>query len=431
MKILMSAFACCPGRGSEEGVGWNWAVEAARQGHDVTVLTQVCDREAINAEVERGAVPANLGFEFLMPGWLSVFRKISLKLGLAGLSDHLTHMLWQFAAYAHMRHRATSDEYDLVHHITYGGIRHPTLLGLLPVPLVLGPVGGGDRIPYSLRSGFGWLNWCRELVRDLHTWALRLDPVTRNACANAKVIYTKTDATKSILPRRWRNKAVVRMEVGIPKDRIAHRPRKRPNGRPLRLLYAGRLMDLKGMRLGLLALARAHQAGVDVRLSMAGSGPDAENWKNLAGKLGIDDLVDWRGWVSRTELDRLYQEHDAFLFPSLRDSSGNVVLEALAAGCPVICLSLGGPGHIVNERCGLVVPVEDASELECAERLADAIGKLGTDRELLSEFSSGALDRARDFLWPKVVGEFYADVCRRLGNEPAAKARPVREIMYQ
>ena len=97
MKILMSAFSCCPGHGSEPGIGWNWAMEAAKQGHEVKVLTQICDRAVIEREIRAGNVPAKLSFEFVMPAWLERFRKSGITV-IENLTGPLTHRLWPFVA---------------------------------------------------------------------------------------------------------------------------------------------------------------------------------------------------------------------------------------------------------------------------------------------------------------------------------------------
>jgi glycosyltransferase involved in cell wall biosynthesis len=424
MKILMSAFACSPVRGSEEGVGWNWAVAAAEQGHEVTVLTQTCDQTDIVKALAVGDVPPGLTFDFLMPNWLARFRAATLKIGLRGLSDHLTHLLWQFSAYNYVRKSYSEDEFEVIHHITYGGIRHPTLLGLIGTPLVLGPLGGGDRIPFSLRRRFGRLSWIRELVRDVHTWSLRFDPITLHACSKASVIYVKTAASRQVLPRRFRDKTAVRMEIGTHNVLPAVPGRERKDG-VLRLMYAGRFLDLKGMRIGLKALAVARSRGVNARLALVGpGGPDEANWRQLAKNYGIDDAVEWRGWLSNSELDQSYQDHDALLFPSLRDSSGNVVLESLARGLPVLCLDLGGPAELANDGCGRVVSVDEPTNEICADRLASAIEELAFSASLRRQLSAGALKRARDYLWPDVVAGFYADVQYRLHKQSSKGKAP-------
>ena len=89
--------------------------------------------------------------------------------------------------------------------------------------------------------------------------------------------------------------------------------------------------------------------------TIVGDGPARSGLQRLAAELGVNDAVRWVPWVPHAELHEHYYQHDVLLFPSLRDSGGMVVLEALAHGLPVVCTDLGGPGVIVNERCGRVV----------------------------------------------------------------------------
>jgi hypothetical protein len=155
----------------------------------VIALTQTELRDEIEAELASGRLPPGLRFEFFMPRWLDRFQERGVAAGYAQLTWHLTHLLWQVLAWRHARRHLARWQPDLNHHITFGGIRHPTLMGRLPVPLVLGPLGGGERAPFALRRGFRWRGWLIDLVRDLHTWLIRLDPITRRACADALVVY--------------------------------------------------------------------------------------------------------------------------------------------------------------------------------------------------------------------------------------------------
>ena len=66
----MSAFSCGPGRGSDPGIGWNMALETARLGHQVLVLTQTEFKADINRELTAGTLPENLRFDIFMPVWL-------------------------------------------------------------------------------------------------------------------------------------------------------------------------------------------------------------------------------------------------------------------------------------------------------------------------------------------------------------------------
>jgi len=88
--------------------------------------------------------------------------------------------------------------------------------------------------------------------------------------------------------------------------------------------------------------------------------PRAHSWhdrRSLARHLSIDGRTRWLGWLPHDEVLGHYASADVFVFTSLRDTSGNVVLEALAAGVPIICLDHQGVRDIVAERCGVKVPV--------------------------------------------------------------------------
>jgi glycosyltransferase involved in cell wall biosynthesis len=413
MRILLSAFSCAPNQGSEPGLGWNWAVEIARLGHDVVVLTQTEARGRIEAELASGRLPRGLSFEFFMPGWLERFRLKGLELGQQSLTWHLTHLMWQFAAYRHVRRHLLDRRFDLVHHITFAGIRHPTLLGRLPIPLVLGPLGGGERAPWALRRGLGFKGWLLDAIRDVHTFLIRFDPITRRACDDALVIYVKTEQSRAALPRRHRRRAVVQQEIGTGSQENRPKPPRMP-GAPLQLLFAGRLLYWKGMHLGLKALADLRGRGVDARLTMLGSGPDEENWRRLAAQLGLDHAVRWLPRIEHHRMADMYRSHDAVLFPSLHDSGGTVVLEALVHGLPVVCLDLGGPAVTVTESCGRIVATAGRSEAEVVRGLADALEELARSESLLDDLSRGAQARAQTFHWPVLVRRVYDEIARRL-----------------
>jgi glycosyltransferase involved in cell wall biosynthesis len=175
----------------------------------------------------------------------------------------------------------------------------------------------------------------------------------------------------------------------------------------LRLVYVGRFLYLKGMGLGLRAVARLHAQGVAVSLTMIGQGPENERWHALAHELGIAERVHWIPWMPQQDLLKTYNTFDAMLFPSLRDSGGNVVLEALSGGLPVVCVRLGGPAELVDSSCGRVVDVEGRGEAELVTAMGDALRELASDRMLLSRLRKGASVRASQFQWSKVVARIW------------------------
>lgn len=110
-----------------------------------------------------------------------------------------------------------------------------------------------------------------------------------------------------------------------------------------------------------------------------------------------------------------YAEHDVFLFPSLHDSSGNVVLESFSQGLPLICLDLGGPGVVADESCARVVRTSGLSEQAVIQALADNLHELASNSELLTQLGEGASKRANEYRWTKLISRFYASVDENAG----------------
>jgi glycosyltransferase involved in cell wall biosynthesis len=136
--------------------------------------------------------------------------------------------------------------------------------------------------------------------------------------------------------------------------------------------------------------------------------------QQLAVQLKLGDACTFHGQLPRDALMDLYSEVDAFLFPSLHDSGGTVVLEALSRGLPVICVDLGGPPNFVDESCGYVIPARFSTEDEVVNGLADAIAELHSSRERLKRLANGALARAEAMSWEQQVRFVYEDIAEVL-----------------
>ncbi len=418
MRVLLSAFACAPHSGSEPGVGWHWALEIARLGHEVVVLTRADGRTVIQAELAGGHLPAGLRFEFVMPDWL---RRLADR----GLPLQLVHLAWQLAACRHARRLADSERFDLVHHLTYCVIRQPSFMGRLAVPFVLGPVGGGERAPWALRSGMGARGWWLELVRDGLNLIARVDPITRQALAAARLIYVSSRETARLVPERHRAKVRIGLQVGVtpPASPPAGAGKAVAEG-PIRLLFVGRCLAWKGMHLGLEALAELLARGRWARLTVAGTGPAEARWRGQAQRLGIDDAIDWLAWVEHDRMAEVYRAHDLLLFPSLHDSGAQAVLEALAYGRPVVCLDLGAPGSLVDASCGRVIATGDRRRRRVVRELTDALQELADSPDLRRRLGQGARARAARYGWRSQVATVYAEIERTLGSAGAAGPAP-------
>jgi len=215
----------------------------------------------------------------------------------------------------------------------------------------------------------------------------------------------------------------VRREIGID---ASHRPpvlheKLGRDGRPLQVLYVGRLIYWKGLHLGLEAFAQLLEQGVDAQLSIVGIGKEERWLKQRAHALGLDGRVHWAGKMNHTELLKKYANFDLFLFPSLHDSGGTVVLEAMSAGLPVICLDLGGPPTMVDASCGCVVLARESSQEEVVAGLGSALLRFAKEPVYLAACSEGAKTRARAMTWRATVAETYELISTRVLGRSAGQ----------
>ena len=404
-RVLLSAYACEPDRGSEPAVGWNWATELASIGHQVTVLTRAAHRTNIESACYSGT---NLRFIYYdLPSWVRRWRP---------LARAPYYILWQYFAARHLRRLFPSPPFDVVHHITYVSARYPSFMGSLGVRFWFGPVSGGEVVPAPLRSGFSAGQRCREWIRDLSNRALCFDPLMNQTFDRAERIFLTRD-TLPLVPRRCRTKSVVRLAVGLPDGELATASRQlqsRTHGP--RLLYVGRLLEWKGLDVALLTLQQIRRMFPDADFTIVGDGPARTRLEALSRSLDLQNAVHWTGWQPHHVLSDHYRAADLLLFPSLRDSGGMAVLESLAHGVPVVCTDLGGPGLVVDHTCGRAVPTSGRSQEQLAAGLAEALTELVRVPHLLESLSYGARVRARQFRFQELVRSVYAhlphEVCR-------------------
>jgi glycosyltransferase involved in cell wall biosynthesis len=397
MNILLSAYGCSPILGSEPGVGWHWASELAKR-FTVTLLTHPFFLESIEAELRKNPMPS-LTVVYYEPRWLGVRRKRG------SLNSRFYYMAWQLGAMLKARALCSSNKFILVHHITWGTFRFSSFMGFLGIPFVMGPVGGGEKSPLRLLKTMPLKEQFREIFRNVFIAAVNIDPIVRLCLAKTDIILCKTDESAKALPIGRGPKVMITQEIGAPA--CMRRQKKLGTVGSISLLYAGRLVGLKGVHFAIRAVALANARGVAATLTIIGDGPLEQYLKALTASLGLSEKVFFNGFLPQQELLDCYQESEVFIFPSLHDSSGNVVLEALSRGLPVICLDLGGPKYFVNPACARVIPSADVSVDQLCRLLADRIVEMATDPNLRADMSEAAFAKAKTLGWESQVFRAY------------------------
>ena len=415
LRILISAYACEPHRGSEPGVGWNVAREAARE-NEVWVLTRANNRAAIEAAAEENP---NLRFLYYdLPGWARFWKR-----GQQGIRAY--YYLWQAGIRRVARQWHERVGFDVAHHVTFVNYWMPSFLAGLPVPFLWGPVGGGESLPDGfwpwLSPGARSYEWGRRGLRRRG----EMDPFVRAAARQSAMALATTAETAARLRRLGCRVVRVQSEAGLNEAdmlRLGAMPL-RDRG-ALRLMSLGRLVHWKGFEFGLRAFAEFARSDVGSEYWIVGDGPESERLQRLASELGVGGRVRFFGPQPRNKALELLEQCDALVHPSLHDSGGWVCLEAMAAGRPVVCLDWGGPGMQVSEEAGIkiapVTPEQTVSELSRAFAL------LGADGALRRRMGEAGRRRVRsEFLWTqrgRALQKIYRELAAGAGRREAAGA---------
>jgi len=403
MKILISAYSCEPGRGSERGVGWNVAREVAKS-HEVWVLTRPDEsKAAIEAELEANPIP-NLHFVyFTLPFW-----RDSMRWGQSGAMQ-LHYYLWQIQAYFVARRLHQELKLDLIHHTTFVKYSSPSFLSFLPIPFIWGPVGGGESAPKPFWQDFSLRAKLYELARNLVRGFGERDPFVRQTAKKSAVVRATTQDTADKLQRMGASKIQIVPEVGLLEDEINFLAQYQlPVASPVRFISMGRLLHWKGFHLGLKAFA---QAGLsDAEYWIVGDGPERANLQKIAHEYGIAAQVKFWGRLSREETLQKLEHCHVLVHPSLHDSGGWVCIEAMAAARPVICLNLGGPAVQVTDNTGFKIPAHNPAQ--AVEEIASAMIRLEREPELRANMGRAGRQIVNDRYSWKVVGECLGSVYR-------------------
>jgi len=408
LKVLVSVYACEPDKGSEPGVGWNWVKQIARF-HEVWAITGASNRESIEQAVMRMPLLNVHWVYFELPLWARLWKK-------GQREAHLHYYLWQIGIYFVGKQLHREVGFDLVHHVTFGGYWMPSLLALLPVPFVWGPLGGGESAPKAFYKTFSFRSKAYEWLRRAARWVGERDYFVRLDVRRAEMALAKASETADRLRLLGAKKVQQYSESGIAKEEIVklNVPHLR-NADPFRLMSIGRLLHLKGFHLGLMAFARFQQEFPNSEFWLIGDGPEHRHLKRLVHRYRISEKVRFWGDLPRQEVLRKLAECDVLVHPSLHDSGGWVCLEAMAAGRPVICLDLGGPAMQVTEETGFKVPA--ISSKQVVDDLREAMRRLAQDPALRAGMGDAGRKRVAEYFdWDK-KGEWISDMYQRVSGQ--------------
>lgn len=349
MKILYIAFACNPYVGSEAFCGWSWPL-AMRKYCEVYVVTRRENKNGIEKYLGEHKINDIKFFYYDIPDAINIYYK-------SGKMYMPYSVLWQNTSFGFIKKLHEKYNFDYIHQVTLGDFRLINPAWKLNCKFIFGPVGGAQLTPKSLKSYIGDDNKS-EKRREWINKMIKAWPLYRKALNQAHLIFAANPETQAYLQECVDEPEKCRLltENGVNADQIHGIPEKKEHDKVM-LLWSGRMIKRKGLDF-LIDVIKQVDTNRPFVLKLVGDGPEKEKLVAKVKKLGLESKVEFVGQVPYTEMQWLYQTSDIFVFPSLRETTGTVLFEAMANGLPIVTFDQNGAALLVDDSCGFRINVK-------------------------------------------------------------------------
>ncbi len=339
--VLITAYASNPRNVSEDAMGWNYILQAARY-QRVIAVTRKNNRKDIEhhfaTHPEHAEQASRIQYLYYdWPKWM-LFWKKGPRLSL------IYFLCWQLGVVLFLKRKKL--DFDLTHNLNFHNDWTPSFLWMLGKPFVWGPVGHHPAIPSSFAISIGK----RALIKDRILWGVKkyfwnVDPFLAICKRKARLIWCmhKQAAEKLRLTHDY---MIVPSIAADPVTDIGGEK----NG--FVVLSVGRFVPLKGFDVTIQAFTRFYRTLSEVeqaqaKLVIVGKGPLKKKLQALITELEMDGAIEIVQWMPQEQLHALYRQSSVYLFPS-HEGAGLVVAEAMRYGLPVVCWDGYGPGTITH-----------------------------------------------------------------------------------
>ena len=349
LKILVSAYACEPEKGSEPGIGWNVVNELAAY-HEVHVLTRANNREVIENALAQKSGAKPIFHYYDLPRWLSFWKK-------KRRGYHLYYYLWQYGVFFHYCKFVRQEKFDVIHHLTFANFAMPSPLVLSSrAATVWGPISR-LKIEPAVFKMLPLKIKIKETLRKISMDLLIHIDLVRLFMPRAAdmIIECGTPADKSAFPKRFAGKVRRHPQTGINPAEPEYQSVKRSReDDKIRLLICSEFIHWKGVIFSAETFAALAKEYPNIELHIYGSGPEKANMENIFFRSNTADRVVWHGFVTKAEMLQALADADILLYYSYHHGLATVILQAMYEKLPIVALGSDSVALAVNEGAGLV-----------------------------------------------------------------------------
>lgn len=351
MKILMSAYSCDPHGISESYGGFKW-LEMLLNKYEVILLTTIDNEKSIQKYY--GTVPNNLTIVSFEDNQKVRRNKIleMLKVG---------YLLFNRNIYTYLiNNPKVIQSVDLTFHRTPNSLRYFSNLYKFNKPFIIGPIGGGLQVPKELKNYFNAESFWFKL-RKLDGILLKL-PVYKKQFKKANTIIVSQPYVTDIIGKRYEDKIETILDVGINCDEYKKSITKTTD--KTSLLYVGKLRRYKGAELLIKAFAKLDLSKLgNIQLDIVGNGEEDTLLQKLVDDLKLNEHITFHGFMDKENVMKMYDNADIFTFPTLKEGSGFVLLEAMAKSLPIITINNGGPKYLCPTEGAVKIEIESTEQI--------------------------------------------------------------------
>jgi len=411
--------------GSVSQIGWEWFSRLSKK-LPVTLITHIRNRTALaeaGAETEDGAI------HFGDTEWFAS-RLYRFSKRLFPKSEHsvflissLDFFLFDYLALRTVRKlQRAGSQWEVIHIPTPVSPSAASHLHRSGLPVIRGPLNGGLSNPTGftdiMKEEVGWLYPIRRLGM-VWDWII-------GSSRNSARILAATQATWDSIPKSARDRCVSCLENGVDEDLFAPSPWPAPpsGNNPLRILFVGRLIPFKGLPFLMEAISTLSM-NFPIELRIVGDGSMRAAWEEEAQKRGISNRTSFLGNLSLADVSHQMAWSHVFVLPSVRESGGAVLLEAMACGRPVVAFDFGGPSEIVDSQVGMNIPADVGAE-NLATELAGILRDIHQNPESWRKRGEEGARRVRQkFSWDakiKQILSIFEEVISDRTSSPTLKS---------
>ena len=271
----------------------------------------------------------------------------------------------------------------MIHHVTMNDYRIPSeLYKAKGAKLIWGPMGGAQVTPKSLKVYEK--NQLTAVFREFVNKSCSWNPFYKRAVRSCYKIYCINDETQEQISQIVGRKIPLMPELAL-RDGYKKLPVKERHNTILRIVFVGRLIGKKGIAflVDVLSLMPT-ETEMEWELLIFGDGDDRVLIEKQIADSGIGKNVKLMGNRPLNQIAEAYQQADVFVLPSLRETSGNVLLEAMAYAVPIVAFDTSFCRQLKEADCGIFVNTEQPLDNIKAD-YCNAIVKLGQNKDLAKQ----------------------------------------------